>query len=70
VTVRAEETADDDETWGKTTTRLHGLPRRKESRNGVVERRLAGGEWVAMTYLSVGEKAAKGGGSFGRRLPL
>jgi hypothetical protein len=49
VTVRAEETADDDETWGKTTTRLHGLPRRKESRNGVVERRLAGGEWVAMT---------------------
>jgi hypothetical protein len=45
-----------------------GLPRRKESRNGAVKRRLAGGKgWWWLTSAH-GEKLQKGGGSFSRWL--
>jgi hypothetical protein len=42
--VMPEEMADDGENWGKTAARTHGLATQKESCNGVVEHRLAGGE--------------------------
>jgi hypothetical protein len=64
---RAEEMADDCDSWGKTTTRTHGLATRKESQNGAAERWLAGGEWAVAAYLGIGEKAMQGGGSFGHQ---
>jgi hypothetical protein len=62
---RVEETANYDETWGKTTVRPRRLAMRKESPNGGLKWQLASGEWAAMAYLGVGEKLQKGGGSFG-----
>jgi hypothetical protein len=59
-----EETTDDDETWGKTTTRPRRLATWKESPNGGVKWQLADGEWAVAAYHSVGEKLQKGGGSF------
>jgi hypothetical protein len=66
----AEEMANDCKTWSKTTAQPRRLATWKESRNAVAKQRLAGSEWAAAAYLGVGEKAVKGDGSFGRRLPL
>jgi hypothetical protein len=55
-----EEVANDGDSWGKTTARSSGLPRRKESGNGAVEWQLAGCKWVAVTHLDIGEKLVKG----------
>jgi hypothetical protein len=66
----AEETTNDCETWSKTTAQPRRLATGKESRNAVVKQRLAGGKWAVAAYLGVGEKAVKGDGSFGHRLPL
>jgi hypothetical protein len=65
-----EEVTDDSDFWGKTTAWSSGLPRRKESRNGALERQLTSSEWAVAAYLGVGEKLTKWDGSFGRRLLL
>jgi hypothetical protein len=56
----AEETADDRNSWGETTTRTLGLATRKESRNGVAKWCLAGGECTAASYLGKEKSYAKG----------
>jgi hypothetical protein len=45
--------------FGKTTAQEWGLPMRKESPNGGVNRRLAGGKRVAAPYLNMGKSCDK-----------
>jgi hypothetical protein len=56
----AEETANDRDSWCKTTTRTQGLATRKESRNGATKQRLARGECTAVAYLSERKSCEKG----------
>jgi hypothetical protein len=62
---KAEEEDSSDETWGKMTSRSWGVSTRKESDNGMVKRRLAGGE-CSGDLPRGGGKIGEGKGSFGR----
>jgi hypothetical protein len=58
--LQAEEMADDDDSWGKTTARSRGLATSKESQNGGVKQQLAGGERQVVAYLMDGKRMVMG----------
>jgi hypothetical protein len=56
-----KETADDRDSWGKTTAQPRRSAMQKEWRNGAAKRWLAGSECATAAYLSVGKSCEKRG---------